>query len=224
MPHRLRYFPVDASVFLLLVTGFRDPFDEAERQAQIQERHEWLSRLRRELLELVGFDELMLDLALRSGNISNRTSAEHFQISSSKANRAGHRGRLLIETGTLAKLILALMNRDGDAVVVPGRPLQVLRSRNNGWVVPLPGLSKRFSKSPNWPQVAQFVRKHWDVIHATESDCDGNQLVIAGWKDEGKFTTHVANVFESRKEALTAANQRGINVVYDFAARSVIDF
>ncbi len=220
---RLRYYPIDAFVFFLLVTGFRNPFDEKERREKLQERHEWLSRLRRELLELVDFDELMLDLALRLGNVSNRVSAEHFQISSSKANRAGHRGHFLIETGTVAKLTLALMKREGDSIIVPGQPPQVLRSRKGGFVVPFANLTKEYSQLPIWRQVARFIRKHWNVVHSPESCTHDNPPVIAGWVDDGQFSVHVANVVESHEEAISVAKKCGVNVVYDFAARSVIN-
>ena len=221
---RLRFYPIDAFVFTMLVIGFRDPFAVDEQQQKLQDRHDWLNRLRRELLELVNFDELKLDLTFcMVGNLSSRKSGEQFQVSSSKANRTGHRGFLLIETGVLAKIYISLMGCEGDAFVVPGRPPQSLRTRDRGFVVPFSGLSKEFSRAPNWDQVARFIRKNWDVLHSSDSCEQDNPPVIAGWVADGQQTVHIANVIECRTEAISLAGQRGVNVVYSLAARSVIE-
>ncbi|MCA8997610.1 MAG: hypothetical protein KDA80_11500 [Planctomycetaceae bacterium] len=221
---RLRFFPIDSVVFLLLVAEFRNPFDKQDRRAKTQEVQESWRRLRREFLEIVDFDEDALDLAFdRSGSVSNRSSAERLNISASQASRKGRRAYFLLETGTLAKVIIALLQREGDAVVRPGKPLHILESRDATYLVPLSNTSRQSLKSTTWRTVAKFIRKHWDKIRSSDSDDEGvDSTLIAVWKSDDGLKVHIAGAVESREDAIALAKERGVSELYDWANRTPI--
>lgn len=219
---RIRYFPNDSPVFDAGSAKRENEDDTFENEDHFEQKHEKMRRLRRLYLAILSHDELHLDLALhRVLEVSNRSSAEQFQIAASQASRKGKKAFHLLETGGLGIIFAANIRRYGFSVCHAGQPPRILAPDSQAFFIPLPKFSTTLPSIFDWSDAAKFIRRHWKTIQASTGcpEAESSSIAIGGWNRLGKTSIHLGIVSRSQVEAQQIGRRLKSALVFDCQQR-----
>lgn len=215
----LRLFPSDSPVLERSVT-YADSEDSNLRSNVSTEKLNYCLtvQLRRELRELVGDDEIQLEIALRrAAGEPVRTTAIELGLDPATVSRRGARAFRQIRIGAVAKVTLALLARDGGATVNPTTCMPV-RAATSGFGVSMKDYNQSFTSLPTWQQIANWLVRHLEEFTLPPSS--GSALYVGAWHNQSAECWELdgTQILGTRELAWQVALEQGQSAYYDFKA------
>lgn len=225
---RMRSYPPDSSVFDSLASGVgsssgsTEDTDLSTELSELENYWDNLAALRMTLLEIVDYDELKLELALRRAmDEPVRTTASELGIHPSTASRLGRQAFQQVQIGALAKLMRSLLRRDGGATlsVVTWRPIN---PGLDAYAVSVSGYERKFETLPIWKEIAAWIEQHWETLQLPEYQIDDDLHIrhIGGWYEQTTNTwiLDVSVVITGKQKAIAVARKNNQKAIYNFCS------
>lgn len=215
---RVRSFPNDSYIFDSINQHSDEEFELFEGNDPWEHKHQRMRWVRQCCLEILRHDELSFDLAMhRVLEVSNRSSAEQFQIAPSQASRKGKKAFFMLETGGLGMIFSSGIRQHDAAVFYAGRPPQVLEPKSEAWFISLPEFNATLPLNTGWTDAARFIRKHWKRIQTPIRlrHAGPKSVAIGGWKWLGKTFIHLGIVSTSFEATLAIQRQLNSETVFN---------